>query len=123
MEHPKAVGDRSALAAMLALHDAGYSVSVPFGESTRYVLVVDDGRQLTRVQCNTGRLRNRAVRFNACSFYGHHPNPRVMQRPYLGEVDYFCVYCPETTGVYLVPIAEMPLRRQGALRIDPPRNN
>jgi hypothetical protein len=123
MEHPKAVGDRSALASMLALHEAGYSVCVPFGENTRYDLVLDDGRRLARIQCKTGRLRSGAIRFNACSSYAHHPNPRLLQRSYLGEVDYFCIYCPDTSGVYLVPIDEVPLRRQGALRVEPPRNN
>ena len=57
-----------------------------------------------------------------CSNYAHHPNPRIRQRDYCGEVDYFGVYCPETGGVYLIPMADLQLRRQGALRVDPPRN-
>jgi hypothetical protein len=32
-EHPKDVGDRSTLAIMLALRDAGYGVLLPFGEA------------------------------------------------------------------------------------------
>ena len=39
-----------------------------------------------------------------------------------GEV-YFGVYCAETGGVYLLPLADVPLRRMGTLRVDPPRNN
>jgi PD-(D/E)XK endonuclease len=35
MEHPKAKGDRTTLAVMLALREAGYAVLVPFGENTR----------------------------------------------------------------------------------------
>jgi PD-(D/E)XK endonuclease len=46
MEHPKAKGDRSTLAIMLALSEAGYKVLVPFGENTRYDLVIDDGASL-----------------------------------------------------------------------------
>ena len=53
MEHPKDVGDRTTLAVMLALRCLGYQVSVPFGENSRYDLVVDDGRRLQRVQCKT----------------------------------------------------------------------
>jgi hypothetical protein len=34
---------------MLALHEAGYAVSVPFGENTRYDLIIDDGTSLARV--------------------------------------------------------------------------
>jgi hypothetical protein len=123
MEHPKRIGDRTTLAVMAALELAGYTLSLPFGENTRYDLVIDDGRQLWRVQCKTGRLREGAVRFPACSSYAHHANPRFTQRDYLGEIDAFAVYCPETTAVYLVPICDVMLRRQGALRVDMPRNH
>jgi hypothetical protein len=122
MEHPKAVGDRSQIAITLALIDAGFAIFVPIGENTRCDLVIDDGSRLGRVQCKTGRLRKGAIRFSACSNYAHHNKPRAVQRDYLGEVDYFAVYCPETEGVYLVPIAEVQVRRWGALRVDPALN-
>jgi hypothetical protein len=122
MEHPKSIGDRTTLAVMLALQDRGYDISLPFGENTRYDLIIDDGVTLSRVQCKTGRLRGGAVRFPACSSYAHHPNPRLLRRDYLGQIDYFGVYCRETRRVYLVPIADAELRREVALRVDPPRN-
>ena len=122
MEHPKAIGDRSQLAVMLALDDAGYAVFVPYGENTRFDLVIDDGIRLGRVQCKTGRLQSGAVRFRACSSYAHHPNPKILKRDYLDEIDYFGVYCPETHGVYLVPIDCAQVRRECALRVDPSRN-
>src|SRR5215510_13570331 len=58
-----------------------------------------------------------------CSNYAHHPNPRVRHRDYHGDVDYFGVLCVENGGVYLVPITDLPLRREAALRVDPPKNN
>ena len=61
MVHPKDVGDKSTLAIMLALRETGFGVLVPFGENTRYDLVIDDGSALRRVQCKTGRLRRGAV--------------------------------------------------------------
>jgi hypothetical protein len=122
VEHPKSVGDRSTLAIMLALRDAGYIVLLPFGENTRYDLVIDDGASLRRVQCKTGRLRNGAVVFRACSSYAHHQNPKNTSRPYLGEIDYFAVYCRQTAGVYLIPLEHAPLTNAGSLRVTPPRN-
>jgi hypothetical protein len=107
---------------MLALQDAGFAVLLPFGENTRYDLVIDNGTSLARVQCKTGKLSAGAVRFPTCST-SPHPNVRNPHRDYLGQIDYFAVYCPQTTGVYLIPIDEIALARQGALRIDPPRNN
>jgi len=47
----------------------------------------------------------------------------MVQRNYIGEIDYFAVYCPETAGVYLIPIAEAQLKRMGILRVEPARNN
>ena len=104
MAHPKTIGDRSTLATMLALHEAGYAVFLPFGENTRSDLVIDDGAGLLRVQCKTGRLRAGAVRFSTCSSYAHHSHPRTHRRDYLGQVDRFAVYCPDTGSVYLVPM-------------------
>jgi hypothetical protein len=123
VDHPKDVGDLSQLAVMLALRAAGFDLLVPFGENTRYDLVIDDARSLWRVQCKTGRLRNGAVRFNVCSCYGHHQRPGESRRGYQGQVDFFGVYCPETAAVYLVPIEELPLKSQAALRVEEPRNN
>jgi PD-(D/E)XK endonuclease len=123
MQHPKDVGDRTTLAVMLALREAGYGLLVPFGENTRYDLVIEEDNRLATVQCKSGRLRQGAVRWSMCSNYGHHKTPRTVRRDYLGEVDYFGVYCVDTRGVYLIPIQDAPLRREGALRVDPPRNN
>jgi len=123
VEHPKDVGDRSTLAIMLALRSAGYSVLMPFGENTRYDLVIDDGESLARVQCKTGRLLQGAITFRTSSTYLHHPHPKVWSRDYHGEVDYFAVYCPATAGVYLVPIADLATNCSAMLRVAPPRNN
>jgi hypothetical protein len=122
MEHPKDVGDRSTLAIMLALRAEGLAVFIPFGENTRADLVIDDGVKLERVQCKTGRLRKGAVKWDVCSNYAHHANPKVVRRHYQHDVDYFAVYCPQTSGVYLIPIGDLEVRRGGSLRVDPPRN-
>jgi PD-(D/E)XK endonuclease len=122
MEHPKEIGDRSMLAAMLGLKAAGYTLVVPFGENTRYDLVIDDGKALVRVQCKTGRLRDGAIVFAVTSTYGHHRNPATARRTYNGEIDFFAVYCPETAGVYLVPITDVPTRSIARLRVVPTRN-
>jgi PD-(D/E)XK nuclease superfamily protein len=123
VEHPKDIGDRSTLAIIFALRIQGHSVFVPFGENTRCDLVVDRGGQLSRVQCKTGRLRNGAIVFNTCSSYAHHPNPKVVRRDYAGQINEFAVFCPETQGVYCIPIEEMPTKVHGRLRVTETRNN
>ena len=122
MDHPKDVGDRATLAIMSVLREAGYSISVPLGENTRYDLIADDGERLLRVQCKSGRLRDGAVRFPTCSTYVHHRNPLIARRDYTGEIDSFAVHCPETACVYLVPIEDVLARTWGSLRVEPARN-
>jgi hypothetical protein len=123
VKHPKDIGDVSTLAITLALRLRGYGIYVPYGENTRCDLMLERDGFVDRVQCKTGRLRKGAVVFNVCSSYAHHPNARIQRRAYHGEIDLFAIYCPETSGVYLVPIAHLPLVRQGRLRVDPPKNN
>jgi hypothetical protein len=123
MRHPKDIGDTSTLAIMLALQTSGYSVYMPFGENTRTDLIVDYGGRLSRVQCKTGRLRNGVVSFATCSSYAHHPNPKVINRDYEGEVDEFAVFCPELGAVYMLPLEEIGTKRRASLRIAQPKNN
>ena len=123
MRHPKDIGDTSTLAIMLALQAQGYSVYMPFGENTRTDLIVDYGGRLSRVQCKTGRLRNGVVLFATCSSYAHHPNPKVTNRDYEGEVDEFAVFCPELGAVYLLPLEEIGTKRRASLRIAQAKNN
>lgn len=111
------------LAITLALRALGYGLYLPFGENTRCDLILEKDGFLDRVQCKTGRLRLGAVVFSVCSSYAHHRSSKVKQRTYHGEIDLFAVYCPETAGVYLVPITHLPVKRQGYLRVDAPKNN
>jgi PD-(D/E)XK nuclease superfamily protein len=122
-EHPKSIGDTSTLAVMLALQACGYDLLLPFGENTRYDLVIDDGARLARVQCKTGRLRAGAIRFRTSSSYAHHPNPRARIRAYGEEVDFFAVYCRDNGCVYLVPIEDLPTQYEASLRLEPAKNS
>lgn len=122
--NPKVVGDRACaiiLARLLLIYD---TVLLPFGENQRYDLVVDTGHGFARIQCKTGRLQGGAIKFRACSNTYHHPNPGTTYRSqhYRGEADLFGIYCPETDGVYLVPVEEIGTRA-GSLRVEPARNN
>jgi hypothetical protein len=113
-QHPKAIGDRTTLA-VTALHSLGFLL-LPFGENTRYDLVIDNGSELWRVQCKAGRLRYGSIRFKTCSSYAHHRDPTMQTRHYQGEIDYFGVHCPETGAVYLIPISKLDTKHTATLR-------
>lgn len=116
----KGIGDLSEMFVALHLARAGYLVAKPFGENSRYDLVIDDGKVLSRVQVKTGRFRNGAVHWNCCSTHGHRRSPSF--RSYTGQVDFFGVYCPQLESTYLIPIGELSSRRTSSLRVVPPKN-
>jgi PD-(D/E)XK endonuclease len=115
----KRVGDISELRVMCDLVEAGYLVSIPFGENHRYDLIIEKDFVLSRVQVKTGRLRKGVVLFNCYSSHTHRGGAAT--RMYTGEVEFFGVYCPDTDCTYLLPLSEMPVQ-QGMLRVAPPRN-
>jgi len=45
-----------------------------------------------------------------------------MGDPYVGQVDAFAVYCAELDSCYLVPIADMPPKQLGSLRVESAAN-
>ena len=71
MDHPKDFGDRTTLAVMVALREAGYVIAIPFGKNTRDDLVVDDGEGLKPrpMQDRQAPPGSRAVQ------YGEHVSP------------------------------------------------
>ena len=114
-ENPKAVGERSESAVLNRFIHKGYSVSIPFGNNQRYDLIVDRDGKLWKVQVKTGCFRNGCVSFRPCStngFTGQH-------KDYVGQIDAFAVYCPETKVCYWVPI-DVCGSSMVCLRVDPP---
>jgi hypothetical protein len=115
----KAIGQLSEIMVAAELARAGYLVSVPLGENSRYDLIADKDGRLFRVQVKTGRLRNGAIIFACYSSHSHRKGPSC--RSYSNEVEFFGVYCRELETAYLIPIEDT-ASLTGALRVDPPRN-
>jgi hypothetical protein len=115
----KKVGIVSELKLIAALAEADYRVLIPYGDTARYDVVIENNRGgFARVQIKTGRLRNGSIQFNAYSSHTHRGGAAT--RPYFGEVDFFGVYCPQISRCYLVPASEV--RTCGTLRVETPRN-
>jgi len=116
----KKIGVVSELAVMAALAKCGYRLLVPYGDSARYdVVIEDENGEFARVQIKTGRLRKGSVIFRGYSTHSHRGG--VGARRYAGEVEFFGVYCPELDRSYLVPAEDVLV--EGNLRILPTRNN
>jgi len=99
----KALGDASTAMVLARLALQGKSVMVPHGDKDRFDLALYEDGKFSRIQCKTGRLKNGTVRFAVRSVYSHAKGQHVI-RTYEGQVEFFGVFCPETDGVYLVPV-------------------
>lgn len=120
MLHTKQKGTVSELRLMAALIEAGFVVSTPVGDYSRYDAILDNGQGLLKVQFKTGRYRKGAITFNAASQDYHNPGNK---RSYENDIDFFGVYCPELDECYLVPISEVGSQNLKSLRVDPSKNN
>jgi PD-(D/E)XK nuclease superfamily protein len=118
--HPVDVGQRSEAAILAAFVERGFEVWLPWGTNHRYDMVLEVRDRFLRVQCKTGHVRNGTVEFSARSVRSN--TKATLCRPYIGEIEYFAVYCPVTRGVYMVPCDES-TRSYVMLRLEPPTNN
>ncbi len=102
----------------MALTKTGRTVWVPFfSNHSRIDLLYENADGVVRrVQCKSALVVNDTVAFYTCSHTGG------VERTYVGDVDEFGVYCPETGDVYMVPVAGLPSRR-AFLRIAPTKSN
>ncbi|EST24363.1 group I intron-associated PD-(D/E)XK endonuclease [Streptomyces roseochromogenus] len=100
---PKARGELTEAIVLAKLIEYGYSVSMPFGDNRRYDMIVDDGRQLHRVQVKTARDGRNAgtIEFNTVSV---HPISGRKTR-YDGQIEAFVAYHPGNHAFYWAPAA------------------
>jgi hypothetical protein len=115
---PSGIGARAEAAVASALVRAGRAVFVPvFSAHDRVDLVYMDSSSLrtTRVQCKTARCIRNVLYFRTSSNTANSP------RDYVGQIDEFGVFSPDTGLVYLDPVEHMP-SRTCSLRLAAARN-
>ena len=105
---------------LAAFVERGFEVLLPWGTNHRYDMVLEVGDRFLRIQCKTGRLKFGTVEFSARSVRSN--TATTLMRTYVGEIDYFAVYCPANRGVYVVPCDES-TRSNVVLRVEPATNN
>src|SRR6266478_1431846 len=70
----KALGERSQAIIIFRLLEAGYNILTPYGDNTRYDLVIEDAdEKFWRIQCKTGWVENDGayIAFKTASSYYH----------------------------------------------------
>ena len=116
----KQKGNLTELQCITAFYNLGYSVSIPYGENSRYDFIADINGKLIKVQVKTSRLMDdgdtiqfscRSVRqtLTGCR-YKHYTSD---------DIDFFATY--HNGQCYLVPVGECGSEKR--LRFGAPKNN
>lgn len=123
--------DRKAAKIGLAAHTAvlhklvsrGLEVLQPLGDHLRYDLAyyLQETKELIRIQCKAGRYDP----VIGCVFFKNfnRTGGRSKRRSYIGDAEYFGVYCATLNTVYLVPTDVVSYASEVGLRVQPTKNN
>lgn len=118
----KDVGNISELAIIIEFRKKGIPVFIPFGDSCPFDLVIYVNDKFYRIEVKTGRSsKNGCIIFNAyMTTYDKGRNRKDVD--YVGKIDFFGVYYPQSEQCYLIPINENLPRSVVSLRLNSPKN-
>lgn len=115
-------GELSESKIISCLLEHGYSVSIPFGNNQPYDLIMDDGRDLKKIQVKTGRLRNGVILANACKTEKNWKDKKSSSVKYSkSDFDLLAIYCPDTKSTFLIPFEDISSSKM-SLRVEPTKN-
>ena len=124
----KQLGELSQAHITARLLEVGYIVLSPYGDGSRYDLVIEDTEgKFWRVQCKTAWMEDEgaSIQFAATSLRSRSTNGKVTysRAAYVGQVDYFAVYSHELHKTYLIPASHIGNATRMRLRVSPSKNN
>lgn len=119
----KQKGNLTELKCLVFFVENGFEVSVPYGENSRYDMILDYKGKLLKIQCKTCHVSQgteeqpETIMFATCSMRYNGSGPK---RVYYSkdEIDYFATVYKDK--VYLVPVEECSADKK--LRFVPPSN-
>lgn len=117
----KEIGDISESAVVTQLLKCGLSVSIPFGDRSRYDLILDDGKKLHKVQVKTAQYLKDKLIVRAYSISTK--EGKTIKNTYSNDVDFIAAYCHELDKVYIIPIAAVGNGGVITLRLADTKNN
>lgn len=108
------------LQCIASFYELGYSVSIPYGENSRYDFIADIDGHLIRVQVKTSRFLDdeKSSFCFSCRSTRINSQGSIHKRYTKNEIDFFATYIEGKC--YLVPVEEC--SRQKNLRFDSAKN-
>lgn len=107
------VASEMMVAAEFAKH--GFTVSFPLGGVSPYDLIVERHGRLWRVQVKTAARQS----VNTVTF--HTRSSRSKRASYVGLVDLFAVFHPDTGSLFLIPVSDLRSTTRGTIVLPPGR--
>jgi hypothetical protein len=122
-KNPARIGLTTHTAILHKLVSMGFEVLQPLSDDLRYDLAyyVEETAELIRIQCKAGRYMPEI----GCILFKNfnRTGGRTGRRGYIGDAEYFGVYCEELKKTYLVPVDLVPYTGEVHLRVLPSKNN
>lgn len=121
MHHTKQKGDLGVLKAQLDLFEQGFVLLNPMTEHAPFDLVAYKDKKFPGIQVkykSVDKTGSITVHFRSC---WADKNGTHMQQVDKGEVDVYCIYCPDTDECYYFNPTEF--NRSVTLRVEMPKNN
>ena len=120
---PARIGLTAHTAILHKLVSMGFEVLQPLSDDLRYDLAyyAEETTELIRIQCKAGRY----VPEIGCILFKNYnvTGGRTRKRGYIGDAEYFGVYCEDLNKTYLVPVDLVPYTGEVHLRVMPSKNN
>lgn len=119
----KQKGNLTELQCITACYELGYSVSIPYGENSRYDFILDVSGKLLKIQVKTSRNKKDAsypenVITFACRSTNVNTKKTTYHRYSKKEIDYFATFW--NGQCYLIPVEECSATK--TLWLKPPAN-
>ncbi len=123
MDYTKSIGNITELKCLIAFTQMGFDCSIPYGDCSKYDIIVDVGDELLKIQCKSSRhpIDNGVVNKDVIVFscVSQTTNTKKTTRhTYKDKVDYFATTWKDK--VYLIPVDECSTSK--TLRLNPPVN-
>lgn len=112
--HPKQKGNLTELQCITAFYEAGYQVSLPYGENSRYDLIADINGHLLKVQVKTSRTFDEYSFCFACRSTKSKKSGITRKSYTKDEIDFFATFYQGKC--YLVPVEECGVEKRLHLR-------
>ena len=124
MENTKKLGNLTELQCITSLYQLGCAVSIPFGNSEKYDIIIDYNNKLYKIQvkhaCEVLDDEQNVVAIKiTTTWQGHNSNGYKRHKYTEVDCDFFATFY--NNECYLIPQNECSNEKQ--LRIIPPKNN